>query len=145
VKNLREALMRDDFMMLGRRLMHASQIDVGYFAAGIIAHLASDGPQAWLVGHPEREELLEELVSLLQLYLCGDVSRHCFVDLLIMPVTIKLRGGRMYTGFRVLSVCRHNLVCSRILYLFVNALSLEENSPPIYAFSLLTNIPILII
>lgn len=61
VKNLREALMRDDFMMLGRRLMHAETIDVGYFAAGIIAHLASDGPQAWLVGTPEREELLSEL------------------------------------------------------------------------------------
>lgn len=43
--------------------MHADQIDVGYFAAGIIAHLASDGPQSWLVGTPEREELLNELVS----------------------------------------------------------------------------------
>lgn len=56
--------MRPDFMLLLKKLMHADQIDVSYFAAGIIAHLASDGSEAWLVSTTDREEILVELVSL---------------------------------------------------------------------------------
>lgn len=57
--------MREDFMMLGRRLMHAQQIDVSYFAAGIVAHLASDGMSAWKLSGIDREEILKELVRCL--------------------------------------------------------------------------------
>ena len=42
--------------------MQATQIDVSYFAAGIIAHLASDGIEKWLVGS-EKEEILTQLVG----------------------------------------------------------------------------------
>ncbi|XP_076463188.1 protein zyg-11 homolog B-like [Babylonia areolata] len=62
VKTLRQELMREDFIMLVKRLLHTRQIDVSYFAAGIIAHLASDGEEAWRgIAAMEREEILEEL------------------------------------------------------------------------------------
>lgn len=38
-------------------------MDVSYFAAGIISHLASDGPKAWTITLPSREELLNEMAD----------------------------------------------------------------------------------
>ena len=38
-----------------RSLLHSSSIEVSYFAAGIVAHLASDKPERWLVhGTPKQ-------------------------------------------------------------------------------------------
>ena len=48
--------------MLYRKLLTAEQIDVSYFAAGIIAHLASDGAHVWSVAGTDREDALSELV-----------------------------------------------------------------------------------
>jgi Zyg-11 family protein len=50
-----------------RKLLHSDHIDVSYFAAGIIAHLASDGADTWMVEIVTRQELLQELVSMLPL------------------------------------------------------------------------------
>ncbi|KAL8572518.1 hypothetical protein ACOMHN_019557 [Nucella lapillus] len=62
VKSLRHKLMREDFIMLVKRLLHTRQIDVSYFAAGIIAHLASDGEEAWRgMAGMNRDDILEEL------------------------------------------------------------------------------------
>ena len=47
-----------------RRLLKAEQIDVSYFAAGIVAHLASDGEQSWLIAGTDLSDILSELVSL---------------------------------------------------------------------------------
>lgn len=64
VPDLREDLMQDDLIVILQTLLHSSQIDVSYFAAGIFAHLASDGPEAWKCKNVSRKELLSELVSL---------------------------------------------------------------------------------
>jgi Zyg-11 family protein len=48
-----------------RKLLHSDHIDVSYFAAGIIAHLGSDGADTWMVEIVTRQELLQELVSVL--------------------------------------------------------------------------------
>lgn len=53
--------MRDDFLMLSKQLLRAFQIDVSYFAAGIISHLASESIQKWLVVSA-KEDILKELV-----------------------------------------------------------------------------------
>lgn len=55
--------MRDDFLMLSKQLLRASQIDVSYFAAGIISHLASESIQKWLVVSA-KEDILKELVRI---------------------------------------------------------------------------------
>ena len=47
-----------------RQLLHSSQIDVSYFAAGIVSHLVSDGSDSWDVEEITRDEMLEDLVSL---------------------------------------------------------------------------------
>lgn len=47
---------------MSRNLMHSSQIDVSYFAAGIFAHISSDGPKSWEYTSIDIHLLLEELV-----------------------------------------------------------------------------------
>lgn len=37
-------------------------LDVSYFAAGIVAHLASDGAETWTVPTISRQDVLDELV-----------------------------------------------------------------------------------
>ncbi|XP_055956533.1 protein zyg-11 homolog B isoform X1 [Patella vulgata] len=61
VKELRKALMREDFIMLANQLLDAEHIDVSYFAAGIVAHLASDGEETWVISGTLRIEVLEKL------------------------------------------------------------------------------------
>ncbi|XP_071119076.1 protein zyg-11 homolog B-like [Haliotis cracherodii] len=66
VKNLRQSLMREDFIMLVKRLLHTEFIDVSYFAAGIVAHLASDGEESWLLAGTPREDILEDLAAVVR-------------------------------------------------------------------------------
>lgn len=62
VKTLRQDLMREDFIMLVKRLLRTEHIDVSYFAAGIVAHLASDGEEAWRgIAGMQRADILDEL------------------------------------------------------------------------------------
>ena len=37
-------------------------LQVSYNAAGVLSHLASDGPFAWTISQPSREHVLERLV-----------------------------------------------------------------------------------
>lgn len=62
VPQLRSALMRDDFLQRLQHLLKSALIDVSYFAAGIVAHLASDGDTVWSFVTVQRHHLLEELV-----------------------------------------------------------------------------------
>jgi len=61
VKHLRGALMLDIFISNLSYLLKSSHIDVSYFAAGIIAHLASDGLEAWKLQSITRQQMLDEL------------------------------------------------------------------------------------
>ena len=42
---LRSSLLVDPFLQVLRSLLHSKSIEVSYFAAGIVAHLASDKPE----------------------------------------------------------------------------------------------------
>ncbi|EFA05616.1 protein zyg-11 homolog isoform X1 [Tribolium castaneum] len=61
VVKLRHSLMMDPLMNELFVLLKSENIDVSYFAAGIVAHLASDGAEQWTVGSHTREEMLGEL------------------------------------------------------------------------------------
>ncbi|EDV28155.1 uncharacterized protein TRIADDRAFT_53463 [Trichoplax adhaerens] len=63
VKSLRFYLMREDCMRMFRSLLRESELEIGYNSAGILAHLASDGEDAWTVSETLREETLNEIVS----------------------------------------------------------------------------------
>ena len=39
-----------------------SQPNVSYNAAGVLSHMASDGPDAWIIHSPTRDQVLERLV-----------------------------------------------------------------------------------
>jgi len=56
--------MQPRFIKMLSMLLDSEHIDVSYFAAGIAAHLLSDGPRAWhnMPSHPSREQLLDQLV-----------------------------------------------------------------------------------
>jgi len=56
--------MQSRFIKMLSMLLDSEHIDVSYFAAGIAAHLLSDGPQSWcsMPSQPSREQLLDQLV-----------------------------------------------------------------------------------
>jgi len=58
---LRSSLMVDSFIDILRKLLHSKSIDVSYFAAGIVAHLSSDKPEAWLVASVSKPHMTAEL------------------------------------------------------------------------------------
>ncbi|XP_024871172.1 protein zyg-11 homolog B-like [Temnothorax curvispinosus] len=64
VDHLRPRLMQPRFIKMLSMLLDSEHIDVSYFAAGIAAHLLSDGPGSWcsMPSQPSREQLLDQLV-----------------------------------------------------------------------------------
>lgn len=46
-----------------RSLLHSEHIDVSYFAAGIVAHIASEGEEFWSCSCISWKEMIDELVS----------------------------------------------------------------------------------
>jgi len=64
VDHLRPRLMQPRFITMLSMLLDSEHIDVSYFAAGIAAHLLSDGPRSWysMPSQPTREQLLDQLV-----------------------------------------------------------------------------------
>ncbi|XP_048352846.1 protein zyg-11 homolog B isoform X2 [Sphaerodactylus townsendi] len=63
VKELHSELMWKDFIDHISKLLHSVEVEVSYFAAGIIAHLISRGEQAWTLSRNQRTSLLEQLHS----------------------------------------------------------------------------------
>lgn len=45
-------------------LLHSQEVEVSYFAAGILAHLTSRGEEAWTLSAELRSSLLEQLVGI---------------------------------------------------------------------------------
>lgn len=52
-----------------RDLLHSPEVEVSYFAAGILAHLTSRGEEAWTLSLSSRASLLEQLVGMINAYI----------------------------------------------------------------------------
>uniref|UniRef100_A0A0K8UXI1 Protein zer-1 homolog n=1 Tax=Bactrocera latifrons TaxID=174628 RepID=A0A0K8UXI1_BACLA len=65
VKSLRPKLMTQEFIEVFRNLLVSASdgIEVSYNAAGVLAHIASDGPEAWTIPSPSRDSVLIHLVE----------------------------------------------------------------------------------
>lgn len=63
VGELHGELMVQGFLDHIRILLHSQEVEVSYFAAGILAHLTSRGEKAWTLGPELRSSLLEQLVG----------------------------------------------------------------------------------
>lgn len=61
VEDLRQAVLKNDFVTAIRGLLFSSHIDVGYFSAGIVAHLACDNSSAWEYLDITKSEILQDL------------------------------------------------------------------------------------
>lgn len=63
MQELHSELMWKDFIDHISSLLHSVEVEVSYFAAGIIAHLISRGEQAWTLSRSQRNSLLDDLVE----------------------------------------------------------------------------------
>lgn len=65
VKNLRHRLMTSEYIAVFSELLFSNSdgIEVSYNAAGVLAHIASDGPDIWTIQTPSREDVLNRMYS----------------------------------------------------------------------------------
>ncbi|KAG5869508.1 hypothetical protein JTB14_008059 [Gonioctena quinquepunctata] len=65
VKELRHYLVTPEYLSVFSRLLDSTSdgIEVSYNAAGVISHIASDGPEVWTVTEPSRAYVLGKMVS----------------------------------------------------------------------------------
>lgn len=68
VKSLRPRLMTDTFVAVFSELLdsYCDGIEVSYNAAGVLAHMSSDGVEAWTISEPKREKVLKKMVTAIE-------------------------------------------------------------------------------
>jgi Zyg-11 family protein len=68
VKELRYRLMTSEYIQVFTDLLSSNSdgIEVSYNAAGVLAHIASDGPGAWTIQHPSRQEVLDKMFAAIE-------------------------------------------------------------------------------
>ncbi len=80
VEELHGELMVQSFLDHIRSLLHSSEVEVSYFAAGILAHLTSRGEKVWTLELSLRTTLLEQLVRV-----CANTSINCLGIIALRP------------------------------------------------------------
>ncbi|XP_060075912.1 protein zer-1 homolog [Ylistrum balloti] len=68
VKFLRPKLMDPEYITMFSDLLDSKSdgIEVSYNAAGIFSHLMSDGPDAWTISNPSRDEVIDRLTTAIE-------------------------------------------------------------------------------
>lgn len=68
VKRLRYRLMTPEYIIVFSDLLDSNSdgIEVSYNAAGVLAHIASDGAEAWTIQSPTREEVLGRMFGAIE-------------------------------------------------------------------------------
>ncbi|XP_055700674.1 protein zer-1 homolog [Phlebotomus papatasi] len=68
VNVLRHRLMTSEFITVFANLLESSSdgIEVSYNAAGVLAHIASDGAEAWTIETPSRQQVLSRMVDAIE-------------------------------------------------------------------------------
>ncbi|XP_014244618.1 protein zer-1 homolog [Cimex lectularius] len=68
VKHLRPRLMTTEYISVFADLVDSTSdgIEVSYNAAGVLSHMASDGPKAWTITVPSRETVLRRMVAAIE-------------------------------------------------------------------------------
>uniref|UniRef100_A0A8C8GXF4 Protein zer-1 homolog-like C-terminal domain-containing protein n=1 Tax=Oncorhynchus tshawytscha TaxID=74940 RepID=A0A8C8GXF4_ONCTS len=96
-------------------LLHSPEVEVSYFAAGILAHLTSRGEAAWTLSITLRSDLLEQLVcGVWGGRLCARLSFNPFFPLLECFHT---PGVQLWAAWAMQHVCSKNAprYCSMLL------------------------------
>ncbi|KAH3898226.1 protein zyg-11 homolog B-like [Dreissena polymorpha] len=111
VQSFRNFLMREDFLMIAKRLLKAEQIDVSYFAAGIVAHLASDGAQSWLIAGTDRADILTELYNVVLKWEQPNVEMvayRSFNPFIPLLQSSEMPAVQLWAVWAILHVCTKN-------------------------------------
>jgi len=93
VPELRHKLMTREFVEEFAFLLdsYSDGIEVSYNAAGVLAHMASDGPEAWTVRQPERSFVLDRMVRAINRW---DISSSRNINYRSFAPIIRLVGAR---------------------------------------------------
>ncbi|XP_041695133.1 protein zyg-11 homolog isoform X1 [Coregonus clupeaformis] len=120
VGELHEELMVQGFLDHICSLLHSSEVEVSYFAAGILAHLTSRGEAAWTLSITLRSDLLEQLHSAIlkwQTPECEMVAYRSFNPFFPLLECFHTPGVQLWAAWAMQHVCSKNAprYCSMLL------------------------------
>ncbi|XP_046907095.1 protein zyg-11 homolog isoform X2 [Hypomesus transpacificus] len=120
VGELHMELMVQGFLDHLRSLLHSPEVEVSYFAAGILAHLTSRGEQAWGLGLELRDTMLEQLHSAILKWPtpeCEMVAYRSFGPFFPLLECFHTPGVQLWAAWAMLHVCSKNAAryCSMLL------------------------------
>ncbi|XP_063794964.1 protein zyg-11 homolog B isoform X2 [Pseudophryne corroboree] len=120
VKELHSELMWKDFIDQISKLLHSVEVEVSYFAAGIVAHLVSRGEETWTLSTSLRETLLEQLHSAILSWPtpeCEMVAYRSFNPFFPLLACFDTPGVQLWAVWAMQHVCSKNPVryCSMLI------------------------------
>ncbi|KAM3876149.1 protein zyg-11 homolog [Diretmus argenteus] len=120
VGELHGELMVQDFLDHIRSLLHSPEVEVSYFAAGILAHLTSRGEDAWTLSLRLRSSLLEQLHSAILKWPppeCEMVAYRSFNPFFPLLECFHTPGVQLWAAWAMQHVCSKNAprYCSMLL------------------------------
>uniref|UniRef100_A0A8C7GBW5 Zyg-11 family member, cell cycle regulator n=1 Tax=Oncorhynchus kisutch TaxID=8019 RepID=A0A8C7GBW5_ONCKI len=111
VGELHEELMVQGFLDHICSLLHSPEVEVSYFAAGILAHLTSRGKAAWTLSITLRSDLLEQLHSAIlkwQTPECEMVAYRSFNPFFPLLECFHTPGVQLWAAWAMQHVCSKN-------------------------------------
>lgn len=120
VGELHGELMVQGFLDHIRSLLHSPEVEVSYFAAGILAHLTSRGKEAWTLSLALRADLLEQLHSAILKWPtpeCEMVAYRSFNPFFPLLEGFHTPGVQLWAAWAMQHVCSKNAprYCSMLL------------------------------
>lgn len=120
VGELHGELMVQSFLDHIRSLLHSPEVEVSYFAAGILAHLTSRGEKVWTLDMSLRNTLLEQLHSAILKWPtpeCEMVAYRSFNPFFPLLECFQTPGVQLWAAWAMQHVCSKNAgrYCSMLL------------------------------
>uniref|UniRef100_A0A669BFF8 Zyg-11 family member, cell cycle regulator n=1 Tax=Oreochromis niloticus TaxID=8128 RepID=A0A669BFF8_ORENI len=120
VGELHGELMVQGFLDHISSLLHSPEVEVSYFAAGILAHLTSRGEEAWALSPSLRSSLLEQLHAVIMKWPppeCEMVAYRSFNPFFPLLECFHTPGVQLWAAWAMQHVCSKNAsrYCSMLL------------------------------
>uniref|UniRef100_A0A3Q3A3C4 Zyg-11 family member, cell cycle regulator n=1 Tax=Kryptolebias marmoratus TaxID=37003 RepID=A0A3Q3A3C4_KRYMA len=120
VRELHGELMVQGFLDHISALLHSPEVEVSYFAAGILAHLTSRGEEAWTLSPSLRSSLLEQLHAVIMKWPppeCEMVAYRSFNPFFPLLECFHTPGVQLWAAWAMQHVCSKNAsrYCSMLL------------------------------
>uniref|UniRef100_A0A672ZV27 Zyg-11 homolog (C. elegans) n=1 Tax=Sphaeramia orbicularis TaxID=375764 RepID=A0A672ZV27_9TELE len=120
VGELHGELMVQGFLDHISNLLHSLEVEVSYFAAGILAHLTSRGEEAWTLSPSLRSSLLEQLHNVITKWPtpeCEMVAYRSFNPFFPLLECFHTPGVQLWAAWAMQHVCSKNAsrYCSMLL------------------------------